>query len=80
MGTHISPWQSTSLPQVVPELGQKKEEKEGEQNPTEGTPRAPGEGRQGRTDPEPNPPGEASPTRAGPGGEEVSPLTKAVQP
>ena len=74
MGTHISPWRSTSLPQVVPELGQKKEEKEGGAKQNGGDPQRPGREAPGADRQAPNPPGEASPTPAGPGGEEVSVL------
>ena len=74
MGTHISPWQSTSLPQVAPELGQKKEEKEGGAKQNGGDPQRPGREAPGADRQAPNPPGEASPTPAGPGGEEVSVL------
>ena len=80
MGTHISPWQSTSLPQVVPELGQKKEEKEGGAKQNGGDPQSPGGGAPGADRPRAEPARGGEPDKGRTGGEEVSPLAKAVQP
>ena len=61
MGTHISPWRSTSQPTGDPELGQEKEEKEGGAKQNGGDPQRPGRGAPEADRTAPNPPGEGEP-------------------
>ena len=81
MGTHISPWRSTSHPTGDPELGQEKEEKEGGAKHNGGDPQHPGRGAPEADRPraEPARGGEPDKGRTGRGGSKC-PLAKAVQP